>query len=696
MPSALENPVHVFNLTLTAKQEEVATTTGSSFLLGSVGTGKSTALQERLLRLLTGGVPAYNILILVAEPEHRHVYEGAVKSSKLGPFADLKLATYNRMALDMVTLFWPLIARQSGFKDPHQPPTFLTYDLAQLLMWQIVTPMLESGAFADLRLRPQQIISQLLDTLNRSALNSLSLDQAAERQIMSWSGEKSRLVHLETAGLMVERFRQICLQNSLLDLSLSIEVFDKELVHNPEFHRYFSERYRHLLVDNVEEQTPAGQNFISNLMEFMDTSSLAYDQNGGYKRFLSADPMGALQFQDRCQSTFLFDESFVSPPAMTRLGNLVENYLLHSSKPADGAKKGIIEVVNGRYRREMIVRLVNCISKLTENGVSPSDIAIIAPYLDGSLRYSLSEGLGRAALPYRLLRRRSSPREEPRVRAWLTWLMLAHPEWKRSPSTYDVVEAWAVSIKELDPARAELAGQFLYQPDLGTLLPVDHLPVKIKERVGVELLDRIEELRLWLMASPPDIPIDQFLHNLFTQLLSQPRFQPEPDVVGAAICDWLMKTATRLRDAAPSMGLNTPALIGQIFLEGINQGLVSASPPELGEPPDPDGILISTIYGYLLAGITTHVQVWLETAATGWWDIPRQPLSNTFVLTPSYELHTTWTMTEDFTIRNELLSRIIHGLCGRCREGIILANSDLDRRGIYQEGPLWRALQPAT
>ena len=53
-------------------------------------------------------------------------------------------------------------------------------------------------------------------------------------------------------------------------------------------------------------------------------------------------------------------------------------------------------------------------------------------------------------------------------------------------------------------------------------------------------------------------------------------------------------------------------------------------------------------------------------------------------------------MEEDFEIRDRLLSRIIHGLVGRCSRGVILANSDLDRRGIYQNGKLWRALQPAV
>ncbi len=679
---------------LTAIQDAAAGASGSSFLLGPAGTGKSRALQERLLRLLAGGEPAYTILVLVAELQHRHLFEDAVMSSKLGPFTDLKVTTYSHMALEMVTLFWPLIARQSGFAQPHQPPTILTYDLAQLLMWQVATPILEGGAFADLRLRPQQIVSQVLDTLNRSALNSLTLDQAAERQINSWSGEKARLQHLHDASLIAKDFRDICLQKSLLDLSLSIEVFDTQLVHNREFHRYFTERYRHLIVDNVEEQTPAGQNFIASLMDLTQTTTIAYDEEGGFKRFMSADPLSARQFQHRCQSFFQFSDSFAAPPEMAHLSNLVENYLQHSAKPTDGADDMLIDVASGRYRREMVLNLVQRLSQLIADGVPAGEIAIITPYLDGALRYSLTQELSRAKLPYRLLRRRSSPREEPRIRAWLTWLMLAHPQWNLLPSAYDVAEALSVSIQDLDPARAGLAVKYLYSPNTGILLPLEQMPEKIQERIGLEFLERCEELRLWLANIPSNMALDQFLHDLFTQVLSQRRFQPEPDVVGAAVCDWLVRTATRLREAALPMGLQSSKQIGLTFIDGINQGLVSANPPDLGEPPDPDGIMISTIYGYLLEGQAMRVQVWLETAATGWWDIPKQPLSNAFVLTQSYEPNTAWTMTEDFAIRNELLSRIIRGLCGRCSDGIILANSELDRRGIFQEGPLWRALQP--
>jgi hypothetical protein len=695
---------------LTATQQEAVDAGKTSFLLGPAGTGKSTALRQRLLRLLSAGEPAYTILVLVAEPEQQQPFLDAIHQSGLGPYADLKITTYNRMAQEMVALFWPLVARPAGFARPYQPPTFLSYDLAQLLMWHVITPMLNEGAFADLRLRPQQIVSQLLDTLNRAALNGLSLETAIERQVATWAGEPDRIRHLHDAARGARTFRRSCLDNSLLDLSLVVEVFDTQLVRHPEFQRYFSERYRHLIVDNVEEQTPAGQNFVRNLMNATQTTAVAYDAGGGYKRFLAADPLGANQFRRLSHDTFKFDRAFVGnrrlgnqglhTPALEHLSNLVENYLTHTQKPTIAAQEAIIRIVNGRYRREMIAGLTAVLQELVEGeGVAPNEIAIIAPYLDGALRYTLTQALGQANLPYFLLRRRSSPRDEPRVRAWLTWLALAHPDWQVRPSAYDVAEALTLSIDGLDPARAEILTRHLYQPEGPRLLSTGELPARAGARVGMDMVDLVEELRLWLEAhnghAPGNLQLpDAFLHDLFTNLLSQHRFQPQPDLAGAAVCDWLVQAAGRLRRSAAAIGFRSPAEIGAAFIEGINQGLVTANPPELGDPPDPTGIMISTMYGYLLAGKPVQVQVWLETAATGWWDIPNQPLSNAFVLAQSYDSSKPWTMDEDFSIRNQLLSRIIRGLTHRCADGIILASSDLDRRGLRQEGPLWRALQP--
>lgn len=695
-PENLENRRPARRAPITEIQRQVVTAGSTNFLLGPAGTGKSTALQHRLLRLLQAGEPAYTILVLIAEEEDRNRFLEFLHTQGAGPYADLTLTTYSYLAREMVSLFWPLVARPAGFERPYQPPSFLSYDLAQLLMWQIVTPMRSAGAFADLRLRPQQIVSQLLDTLNRAALNRLTLEQAAQRQIQTWPGQQEHLRYLREAERAAKAFREHCLQHSVLDLSLTVRVFDTQLVEHPEFHRYFRERFRHLLVDNVEEQTPAGQHFVEALMDTTETTAIAYDAGGGYKRFLAADPTGANRFYDLSEHVFLFEDRFNASTPLIHLSNLVQNYLVPGQKklPTDRAGEAILDVVTGRYRRDMVQRLMPSLHHLlTTEGIDPNDIAVVAPYLDGTLRYMLAQELQAAGIPYTMLRRRSTPRDEPRIRAWLTWLALAHPDWEMLPAPYDVAEALTLSMTGLDPARAQLLANALYEPEMGELLPVETLSEQMASRIGPSALEQVATLHKWLLEQAGEQPLDLFLQRLFNDLLARPPFQPEPDVGGAAVSEWLVRIAGRLREAAPALGWTNQAQIGRAFLNGINQGLVTANPPELGEPPAPDGVLISTMYGYLLTGRDVRVQVWLEASGHGWWDIPRQPLSNAFVLARSRRADRVWTMEEDYHIRNQLLSRLVRGLTARCRDGVILAASDLDRRGQRQDGPLWRALQ---
>lgn len=144
---------------------------------------------------------------------------------------------------------------------------------------------------------------------------------------------------MQDAATAVTQFRRHCLAHSLLDLSLAVQMFDTQLVKHPEFHRYFRERFRHLIVDNIEEQTPAGQNFVTQLMDSTQTTAVAYDDGGGYKRFMAADPSGAKRLRLNCKLAFDFTQNFVAAPEMTALANLVDNFLLHTNLPTLGAER---------------------------------------------------------------------------------------------------------------------------------------------------------------------------------------------------------------------------------------------------------------------------------------------------------------------------------------------------------------------
>jgi hypothetical protein len=245
----------------------------------------------------------------------------------------------------------------------------------------------------------------------------------------------------------------------------------------------------------------------------------------------------------------------------------------------------------------------------------------------------------------------------------------------------------------MDPARAQLVVDNLYQVSDGTLRSTNILTKGIKERVGHRLVDSVESLRLWLFSHGRDqLPVDTFLFRLFEELLATDNFQPEPDLEAAAVCDWLVRSAGRFRLAADKMGFNSTEQQGVAFIDWVYNGMVATYPPQTGDSPDLSGIVISTIYSFLLSGRSVKYQVWLDCATTGWWDIPRQPLSNAFILAREWDSTQAWTMTHEFEVRNQLLGRIVQGLTNRCREGIILASSNIDRRGLHQEGPLWRAL----
>jgi hypothetical protein len=144
------------------------------------------------------------------------------------------------------------------------------------------------------------------------------------------------------------------------------------------------------------------------------------------------------------------------------------------------------------------------------------------------------------------------------------------------------------------------------------------------------------------------------------------------------------------------MGLAEVTQQGPVFIESVREGMVTGIPlPTLVSDTRPEGgIIIATLYAYLLTGPAVEYQIWLEAGATGWWEIPRQPLSNAFVLTPRWNVERPWTEVDGFSIRNRLLARLVSGLCARCSKGVVLSSSDLDRRGERQDGPLWRALAP--
>lgn len=671
------------------------------FVSGPAGAGKSTAVLGRLLHLLSQPVRGESILMLIPDRGRRPVIDAAMIRAGLGPHGRPTVTTYYGLARQMVELFWPAIAGEAGFAHPEAEPTFLTYETAQYLMHRVSRPLVERGAFADLRIRPRRLTSQLLDNLNKAAINAFSHTEIGERlQRADPDGGRSRAY--EGAQECANRFRLACLDRNAVDVSLTLELFHRHLLTHPLFWAYFSRQHRHLLVDNVEETVPIAQDLVQKLLPECESATLAYDDRGGYRILLGVNPHSARELRTHCRRQLELPDEFVPNRDLQRLARLVGIQLGQSAPGVAGERpSGVItELSQTKYRSEMINWVAERIAHLvTQRGVRPADIAIICPYADGVLRFGLQEALQAHSVPFNLVRRWMSFRDDAVARALLTVSALAHPRWGRTLETREVAETLHIMIAGLDLPRASLLASQVYRPVDGALLPADALNARFRERVGFAAAETYGALVAWLVAyqAGEAADLDRFLARLFDELLCRTPFW-STDASGARkSAGRLIESARKFRLAAPAFGSPGAGAdelpdIGGEYLDMIQEGIVAGSYVERAPVDDESVLLVTPVYAYLLEDRISDYQFWVDVGSREWWRPPRQPLTHPIVLSRYWQPEAVWDETKDEYLRNWLLARMVEGLAARCRKGVFLCGSDVDSVGNSQDGPLFPAV----
>ncbi len=672
----------------------------SLFLEGPPGSGKHARLAEHILQLLQAGTDDYSLLILVPDRSTRDRLQDTLSAALRGRHRIPALHTYYSLAQGMITRFWPIIAGPAGFTESSLPPTFLTYETAQHLMSRIVTPLLEQGYFEGLSIRRQRLLSQLLDNLNKAAINGYPHTEIGHRLETAWVGEETRRQAYLQAQICADRFRRRCLERNLLDVSLTIAVFHRHLVQDAIFWQYFTGRYRHLVVAHLEESVPVAQDLIRRLIPFAESTLLTYETDGGYRVFMGIDPPGAKQLAELCTARESLPEAAGANPDLRALDMALGQRLGQVPKgPLPGDPQAALDqhIIQKRYRSEMIEAVAQEISRLVrDEGVSPGEIAVVAPYADGVLRFVLRESFQRAGVPFRVIRRFESLREDPVVRACLTGAALAHPAWPTPCPPSDVAEALTVIVAALDFVRATRLTGALYAPDQRYLQPAENLPDADRERIGADALARYEVLREWLetfRAADSTIPIDLFFQQFYAEILERSGFGAAADASYAPSVSRLIESARRFREVAPHLG-EEDADIGAAYWQMIYNGVVAAQyllDEAYGTAGGEAVTLVAPVYTYLLSGHRVRYQFWLDVGSISWWEPPYQPLTNPYVLARNWPAGTTWTDQFDFHVRNETLYRLIHGLCARCSDAVYLCSSDLETGGNLQDSPLLRA-----
>jgi hypothetical protein len=688
-------------MSLTEAQTAIlkVSTTSKTFLSGPAGCGKTSVGVEHLGLLLASGLPADSILVLTPQRTLQAPYETALQSPGLGPGGQVALATVGGLARRMVDLFWPLVSDAAGFAHPDQPPVFLTLETAQYYMARLVRPLIDEGFFASVTIDRNRLYSQVLDNLNKAASVGFPYTQIEERLSGAWYGDPGQRRVYADAQESADRFRQYCLEHNLLDFSLQLEVFRNILWYTPECHNYLLRLYRHLIYDNVEEDIPVAHDLLTGWLPEFESALIIYDEDGGYRRFLGADPESALRLAALCNNQTVLADSFVTSPEIQSLESTFASKLSPghpASMPLEGMSALAFPPASTptRFYPQMLDWIAGEIRRLiTEEGLPPSEIVVLAPYLSDALRFSLSQRLEELGLPWRSQRPSRSLRDEPASHCLLTLAALAHPGWGIHPTKFDVAYAFLYAIEGMDLVRAQLLAEIVFRQRDSSLSSFEQIRSEVQERITYVFGQKYELLRQWLenYRLGQVEPLDHFLRRLFGEILSQRGFGFHRNFDAARAAASLIESVQKFRQVMQASG-DATIDIGREYLAMLQEGVIAAQYLEAWQTGLSEAVLLAPAYTFLMMNQPASVQFWLDVGSNGWWERLFQPLTQPYVLSRSWELDRLWTDADDLAANQQALSRLVTGLLRRCRGKVYVGLSDLGESGFEQRGPLLKAI----
>jgi hypothetical protein len=691
-----------------------------TFLAGPAGSGKTTRAVAQLEQWLTGHVPPSRILIIVPQLTLAQPYRQLLRTADLPAAGDVDILTLSGLARRTIDLFWPLGAVSSGFGRPQVRPIFLNIEQAQYYLHQAIAPLLKEGFFdpnvVPVTISSSRLMSQLLDNLNKAALINLPHIDVARRLSDSLTPDPAGRVALQHTQACIDHFRQFCLDRNLLDYSLQIETFARQLWPTDGVRRYLTEHYRYLIVDNIEEDTPFAHTVLHDWLPHADEALLIHDDDAGYRVFLGANPQTAVsQLQPLTDNAVSLSDSFVAPPDVLTFGNTLSRIILGQSthnqtgqataSPPDPRRAFTFEQT--RFYPQMLDWVVDKIAELQQDGVPPEEIVVLAPFVSDALRFAFTDRMTARGLPVQSHRPSRPLSEEPPAKTMLTLARLAFPHWQLLPDPFDVTQALHQAIANLDLIRASLLTRIVYRqstrPD-GPLTAFEQIEGDMRDRISYQAGGQFDALRAWLLsvqteAAPP--PLDHFFSRLFGELLSQPGFGFHSREETGHIVAQLIDSARRFRQVAEQVPLDVidgapqfadADAINRAYLETIEQGIAAAQYVRRWESRGDAAVLITPATTFLMSNRPATYQFWLDAGSSGWWERIAQPLTHPYVLSASWEPGRVWTDTDEVAAQRDRLSRLVLGLTRRCRRHIFVVNAEISEQGMEQRGQLLLAL----
>lgn len=634
-------------------------------LVGPGGAGKTDELWKRY-RSIAQEDRTDSILVLLWNARDVRDWRQRVDLPWAGP---LHVYTYFGWVQREIRANWPRLV--AGLGGNWLEPEFLTVETSQFAMLRQLRNVLPE--FANVVTSPERLAIQLGSCLVLASLNGIPRQEIGSRLARAMPDKDPSI--FSAAQRVIDLYRQELEAAGALDYGAAVELYGELL--QDEDYRAGLQVFRHLLVDDTHEQSPASHDFIEVMLEQVNSATLCFSTDGGHAGFFGADARGAWQrFGSRGDIRLLRS---TNRQWLARSGALYRSVRGGmGGVPATGPR---IELLHADLRSQLLDEVAERVVRLLDSGFPPAEIAVIAPMADKVLEHTLTVHLQNIGVPLNVLTKNRRLVDEPYVRAMMTLALLAHHKWELDWGLPDLAQSLQLLLKT-DPVRAWLLGRQVRE---GRLLPLE---VWQRERVGFKAAQGYDLLRGWLeeYRQGAEQPLDLFFQRVFGELLS--RLPPARDDL--VVCRQLMVSAQKFLATSRRF----PALeadAGLAFMRLLSAGTVAAE--SLLQPATQEqAVVLSTPYAFISGHYHTQAQVWMDCTSRRWFQQDVRELINPHVLKSTWRLGEVWTDELNEALTKENGARVARALMRRCGEILVAAAANIDSQGFEQDGPLLEAL----
>ncbi len=363
---------------------------GPMLVLAGAGSGKTRTLTYRVAYLLSQGVKPSEILLLTftnkaaKEMLHRVQDLTGVEPSRFWG------GTFHSIGHRALRIYGEAIGVPKNF-------TILDAEESESLLKQVVET--ENKAFFKDKTNPRP--GPLFDVISLSRNTQFPLAETVEKYFPQYSEIKHVFPTFAQAYAKKKTDQNVCDYDDLLELWLRL------LTNAPEVAQYFSQRFRHVLVDEYQDTNTIQAQIVDSIAQHHRVMAVGDDAQCIYS-WRGANFENIMTFPERHPGTTIhrIETNYRSTPEILQLANgvlMAQPKGRHFDKELRAArghaqKPFVVQAMDDREQADFLIKRIRAL--VEDEGVSLNEIAIL--YRSHFLALEAQLALSRAGIPYHI------------------------------------------------------------------------------------------------------------------------------------------------------------------------------------------------------------------------------------------------------------------------------------------------------